>query len=225
MVRKIIILLCLCCVVLCAFVGYLSMQVDEQADKREGPATNFTAEEFLSAPPAETGRILLTDFSPGKHIAHADHDADEKWDELWVPMFPNRNKRIKFGYKSVIVHFKGVESKEQLQELIADRELDTDYWPERQDLSPYAHSQLAQQYKNMDFANCVSLHYGFPSSNPLLGEASLLLSKVVGAGALGIAFLVLLSFLFIGKGKDDDLSISEMVQNAATANRAGLPEI
>ena len=224
MARKITILLCLCCVVLCAFVGYLSMQVDKQAGKREGPATKFTCEDFLENTPGQTARILLTEFALGKQFVHTDLEGDGKWDDLWVPVFPNKNKRIKFAYESVIVHFKGVTDKAQLKELLANRELDADFWPQRQELSPYAHSELAQKYTNMDFSNCVSLHYGFASSNPVLGETSLLISKCVGAGALAIAFLTLLSFLFVGKPKDD-FSISDMVENASTANRAGLPEV
>ena len=180
MIRKFIILLCFFCAVLCAIVGYLSMQVDEQSDKREGPATSFNCKDFLANEPDETARINLTDFKRGKHYSHADHDGDDLWDELYVPLFPNK-KKIKFGYKAVIVSFKGVQNKEQLDEVLGNRELDATYWPERQDLPARTYSELAQKYKNMDFANCVNLHHGFPATNPLLGEMSLMISKYIGA--------------------------------------------
>jgi len=223
MARKFIILLSLCCAVLCAIVGFLSQKVDGQADKRESERVVTSCKDFLAGQRIEAARVMLTEFVPGKYLCELDQNLDEQCDEIVAPLFPDNVKRMKYGYKAAIVCFKNVKSKEEFKELVADGKLDADFWPSRQELNPIAYSELAQKYKNLDFENSAVLHYGFESSKPVLGEATLKFSMIAGGVALTIAFLALFSGLFVRKEKEQ--SLGEFMEQRPNNNRAGLPQI
>ena len=172
MIRKFIILLSVCCMVLCAIVGYLSKQVDQESDLREGEATAYKCADFLADPPTKTGRILVTEFGLGKHIAHIDGNDDE-WQESCVPFFPTNINLKKYGYSAILVCFNEVKSKEEIKTLTKDGSLDTDFWPGRQELNPIFHSQLAQDYTNMDFSKTIVLHYCLLYTSPSPRDATL----------------------------------------------------
>jgi len=211
MIRKFVILICICIAACSAAVAYLSMQVDKEAQALVGEGIPHTK---------NTTGIQLTEFASGKLIADFDYDGDQQWDDVCVPLFPPKKSKVTWGYTSVLVHFKGVTNQEQLDALLAEGKLDTDYWPQRQELANATHSKLAQGYKNLDFSKSIVLHYGYEAENPLLGKTSLELSKMVGAVSLGIAFLTLLTFLFKARPKN----LNELKEeDIPVTNRAGLP--
>ena len=219
MIRKFIILICICFTVCCAVIGYLSMQVEKEVEVLVGDSIEHTCESLLEEWPSETTGIQLSEFASGKFIADFDFDDDQQWDEVCVPLFPPKKSKVTWGYCAVLVHFKGITNQEQLDALIDSGKLDTNFWPRRQELSTATHSKLAQSYKNLDLSKSIVLHHGYDAENPLLGEATLQLSKIGGAVSLGIAFLTLLTFLFKSRGPKD---LSDLEQ-APVTNRAGLP--
>lgn len=219
MIRKAIILLSLCCAVLCAFVGYLSYQVTQESEKAVGAGVPKTCHEVLESPLSETSRITLTDFAPGKHIALVNGEHNQ-WDRLCVPFFPRKRQKIGYGYRAVLVCFKDVKTREALDALIENRELDINFWPERQELDRAIHSQLAQKYTNLDLAHSPVLYHGFDAANPVLGESSMYASAAVGSAAIFAAFLAMVSGLF--KRTKPTLS-EDNIEEQPTTNRAGLP--
>jgi hypothetical protein len=220
MVNKVIILLCLCCVVLCTFVGYLSKRAIEDSKIGHGPAVSVSCSEVLEERPTETSHLIVTGFIPGKHFASLDFDNDGQWEQLCVPFFPKKQQEIKHSYRAVLICFDKVPNREALRELVASGEIDTNYWPMRQNLDVAIHSQLAQQYRNMDFANSPVFHYGFETSNPVLGEASLKISFFIGYVAIFAAFVALLVGLVMKAWPAKKADLAELTPNT---NRAGLP--
>lgn len=191
MIRKAIILLCFCCVVLCAFIGNLSYQAIQDTQKAVGEAVSMTCEEALQTEFWETSRVKLSDFSNGKYFATVDWNGDDSWESLCVPIFPHRPD-FGYGWRAVLIRFKGVQTREEFEKLVESGSLDVTYWPGRQKLDRVVHSQLAQSYKNLDFANSPVLCYGFEPGNPLLGETSLKLSAGVGVLSVLMAFLAVI---------------------------------
>lgn len=221
MVRKFIILICICFTACCAVVAYLSMQVEKEVEVLVGDGVPYTCESLLKEKPENTLGIQLTEFASGKYIADFDYDGDQQWDDVCVPLTPPSDKKVTWGYCTVLVHFKGVENQEQLDALLDSGTLETMYWPRRQELNTATHSKLAQSYTNLDFSKSIVLHCGYEAENPLLGETSLQLSKIAGALSLGIAFLTLLTFLFKAR---QPKSLNELdLDDAPITNRAGLP--
>lgn len=198
------------------------MEVEKEVEVLVGDAKPYTCQALLDETPEKTVRIKLSDFGSGKYIAAFDHDLDEQWDDVCVPLFPPKKKKIRFGYSAVLVHFQGVTNQEQLDALIDSGELETKYWPRRQELDNATHSKLAQSYKNLDFSNSVVLHHGYQAENPLLGKTSLQLSKLAGAISLGLAVLTLLTFLF-KRSSPRSLNDLDLDMDGPVTNRAGLP--
>lgn len=220
MVRKIIIMLCLCCVILCAFVGYLSKTAIEDSQVRQGPGVATSCGEILNQRPTSTARLLVTEFVPGKHFASLDFDNDGKWEQLCVPFFSPKFPAAKHSYRAVLICFRELPDREAFKAFVASGEIDADFWPLRQKLDVALHSQLAQQYKNMDFANSPVLYCGFESANPVLGETSLMISIGLGCLATLAAVLTLIVGLFMGMRRRVSKDPTEL---EPTTNRAGLP--
>ena len=221
MFRRAAILLSLCFAILCAFVGYLSYQATQEAEKIETVQEMTSCDKVIESPPVEFSPVVLGNYRIGKRIVHLDLDDDGQWDQICVPFFPEKQE-IKYGYRAVLVCFEDVADEAAFREIATQGEFETTYWPTRQKVDPYFHAQLAEQYRHLDFANSPILHYGFASANPLLGEASLKGSIIAGGLAVLAAFLVLLSGLFKlrrPKKRDDN----EGVDHRKTSNRAGLP--
>jgi len=196
------------------------MEVEKEVEQLVGENEQYTCSALLEEQPVKTVGITLSEFVAGPYKAVFDYDSDGEWEDVCLVMFPSEKRTVTYGYNAVLVKFNEVTSQEQLDEVIASGELETNYWPRRQELEPAIHSSLAQSYKNLDFSNSIILHCGYKAENPLLGEASLELSKIAGAIALGIAFLTLLTFLFKKRGPKD---LSEVDFDAPVTNRAGLP--
>lgn len=216
MVRKALALLSLCCIVMSAFIGVLSYSEMQNSERRDEAAQSITCESVIDDPPLATQTYELTDFVPGKFLADFDLDQDGDWDALSVPLFPRKRIDVSRHYRAVIVCFKGVKNREELEDLMDSESLTVTFWPERQTLDDAIHSTLAQRYKRMDFEGSPVMLYGFEKANPVLGESTLKLSKYAGGGAAVIFVLSLLSMLIRTKPKDDELQDPRQ-------NRAGLP--
>ncbi|MDG1874475.1 MAG: hypothetical protein P8J27_11230 [Mariniblastus sp.] len=223
MIRKFIILLCLCCATLCAIVGVLSNRVDNIAEKHEVEAVVTKCEDFILEEHLTPTRILLTDFVPGKAFYKLDENQDDQLDQIIIPLFPNHLKRVNYGYKSAIVCFKSIDSKAEFKQLISDGKLDLDFFPSRQKLKRDAYSDLATKYKNMDIEHSPILHYGFETSNPLLGKISFRISAVAGVISLIIGFIAFISAFLTPKKKEPNLN--SFMDQRPTENRAGLPQL
>lgn len=221
MIRKGLTLLSMCCIIMCVFVGVLSHQEEDKAARlAAAKAVNVSCDEILDQErPEVISRMRMQKHVRGKFIADIDYEQDGIWEELCVPFFPKRRFEVKSGYRAVLVVMNGVDSQEKLDAVLQESELDVLYWPERQEIPLAIHSKLAQQYENLDLDNCPLVFYGVEPGNPLLGAASLQMSKLVGGIAAVVFFLSLIS-LFI---KFEKPQVEENTAVLPTRNRAGLP--
>lgn len=219
MIRKIVILLSVCCVILCGFVGYLSYTETLNSEMASGVAVTLTCSEVLEKPPNDMARVRLTKFVPGKFIALVDREQDAVWELVGVPFFPPTAGKVGHGYSAVLVCFKNIRTQADFERLMKTGALDTNYWASRQKLDPALHSQLSRDYKNLDIANSTVLHSGFELQNPVLGETTLKGSVVIGGVAIFAAMIAIVSGLFIRKTPKETYDWNE----AASINRAGLP--
>lgn len=195
-----------------------------QSDSRNGQSSRgshpLTCEELLESPLLQTSRVRLTEFALGKHLASLDNDGDKQWDSLCVPLFPRKRQKIGHAYRAVLVCFKNIPTRDALDAIIEKGELDINFWPERQHLDRAIHSQLAQKYTNMDLAKSPVLFSGFEATNPVLGETTMYTSAGMGLVALFVAFLAMISGLFLRRKSSGHYIESEKLP---TTNRAGLP--
>lgn len=219
MIRKIVISLSGCCLILCGFVGYLSYAETLNSEKSSGVAVTRTCAEVLAKRPEDMSRVRLTKFVPGKFTAFVDPEQDDNWELACVPFFPPTAGRVGHGYSAVLVCFKNVHSQEDFKRLIRTGELDTNFWERRQKLDQALHSQLSRDYKNLDIANSTVLHAGFELQNPVLGETTLRGSVALGGFAILAAILALISGLFVRKTPKEIYDWND----SASLNRAGLP--
>ena len=225
MIRKFIILLSLCCLVLCAFVGFLSKQAIKQEKVDVVPASPITCAEILKERPKTSAHLLLNDFVPCKYLAHLDFDGDGEWDLLCVPFLPTKLRQSGHNYKTVLVCFKGVPNEEALMKLLESSELETNYWPLKQQLDKDIQSLLAHKYKSMVIADSPVLYHGFEAGNPVLGETSLMVA--VGVGTMSVLAIVgtLIAGLFVGPKRRRRIRVisEEDEEEKPTTNLAGLP--
>ncbi|MDG1512493.1 MAG: hypothetical protein P8L78_17745 [Mariniblastus sp.] len=219
MIRKIVISLSGCCLILCGFVGYLSYAETLNSEKSSGVAVTRTCAEVLDKRPEDMSRVRLTKFVPGKFTAFVDPEQDDNWELACVPFFPPTAGKVGHGYSAVLVCFKNVHSQEDFKRLIRTGELDTNFWERRQKLDQALHSQLSRDYKNLDIANSTVLHAGFELQNPVLGETTLRGSVALGGFAILAAILALISGLFVRKTPKEIYDWND----SASLNRAGLP--
>lgn len=226
MINRSILFLFLACAVLSGLVGYWSLESIRQAKIRVGPPITMTCDAVLQSCPMETAHIEFEEFIPGKHVALIAGAKGHHWELVCVPLFPSKGQQSKQSYQAVIVCCQGVPDRQALDELIKSKKIDLLYWPERQQLNVQIHSQLAQQYRHMDLVNCPVLHYGFAPSNPVLGETSLGVSKLVGAtsvaGLIGVFILTLLCR--VAKRVLSAVQSPKTEGPDPVENRAGLPE-
>ena len=219
MIRKIVISLSGCCLILCGFVGYLSYAETLNSEKSSGVAVSLTCADVLERRPEDMSRVRLTKFVPGKFTAFVDREQDGDWELVCVPFFPPTAGKVGHGYSAVLICFKNVHSQADFKRLIKAGELDTNYWERRQELDQALHSQLSRDYKNLDIANSTVLHSGFELQNPVLGETTLKGSIVAGGLAILAAMIALMSGLFVRKTPKE----TDDWNDPASFNRAGLP--
>lgn len=206
----------------------MSHRAIEESEQIQTESVELLCQELLDKTPRETTEVVIKNFKVGKKIAHFDFDGDEKWDLVGIPIFPIEKQKQAFAYRSVIVCCKGIPDQAAFDEIFNEEglaELAFDFWPQRQELDANIHSRLATMYRSMDFARSPVVYFGFERVNPLLGETSLRLSYVIGAGAGGVAVVtMLLSALFGFFGR-----IFKRPKNPvgppkrSAGNRSGLP--
>ena len=219
MIRKIVILLSGCCLILCGFVGYLSYAETLNSKRSSGVAVTLTCAEVLERRPDDMSRVRLTKFVPGKFTAFVDQERDANWELACVPFFPPTSGKVGHGYSAVLVCFKNIRTKADFERLVKTGELDTNFWAGRQKLDQALHSQLSRDYKNLDIANSTVLHSGFELQNPVLGETTLKGSVALGSFAILAAMMALVSGLFVRKAPKETYDWDD----PAPVNRAGLP--
>ena len=196
MLARLLIPLCLCCVVLCAFVGFLSKRaIDETAEIASKPKV-LDCRSFIDNPPKRSSGILLSKFVFVDRIATIDSDRDGKWDEVAIPLFSRDGFKSRAGYTAVIACFRDVPDLETLHERLAANELEVNYRANDQRLGRNLHTQLAIKFKNMDFQYSPVVTIGYGQENPVLGQVSLKLSYTLGAIAIGVAALTLVCLAF-----------------------------
>lgn len=222
MISRILIPLCLCCVVLCVFVGFLSKRAIKETAQVSAQFVEYDCSGFIEKPPTKSTGLLLHDFISIERIAKIDNDGDEKWDAIAVPLFAPDVLDSSFGYASVIACFRDVPDIETLRQRLVTNELRAVYRVGEQELDSNFHAQLAVQFKNMDFENSPIILVGYDQGNPLLGETSLKLSYMVGAAAIGIAVLAVICTALAGLMNRIPRP-ERRRKRKPTANRAGLP--
>ena len=208
MLARLLLLLCLCCVVLCAFVGFLSKRaIDEATEFSEHPLEQDCSS-FIDSPPKKSSGILLNNFvffnsiaTIEDDIATVDNDGDGKWDEVAIPLFSEDSFKSKVSYTSVIACFRDVPDLKTLHERLSAKELKVSYRVKEQKLARPLHTQLAITFKSMDFRNSPVVTVGYGQDNPILGVTSLTLSYTIGAAAFGVALLNIAYLAFMGFSK------------------------
>lgn len=193
MIRRVLIPLCLCCAILCAFIGYVSQKAIDESASVKTNAEVFQCQALIEDRPLESIGVVIQDYITVDRFAKLDFDDDDQWDEVAIPLFPSQKPKSKAAYQSVIVCFKGVGDREALEKALAKKEVRAEYWASRQKLDDHLKTQLAYSFINMDFENSPVVYVGYSATNPLLGVKSLQLSYLLGGGSLALAAL---AFLF-----------------------------
>ena len=103
MIRKFIILICICFAGCCAVVAHLSMKVGAEVEQLVGDAQPLTCKDLLAEKPRVTTRVKLSEFATGKYKADFDYDGDGNWDDVCLALFPPKKKKITYGYRAVLV--------------------------------------------------------------------------------------------------------------------------
>ena len=222
MLARLLIPLCLCCVVLCAFVGFLSKRAITETAQVSSVPVEFDCSSFIDSPPKKSSGVLLKDFVFVDLIATIDKDGDGKWDEVAIPLFSPDGFKSKAYYSAAIACFQDVPDLETLHQRLASNELQAYYWVNDQKLSLNLHSQLATKFKHMDFQQSPVVTVGYGNDNPLLGEASLEYSYLVGAAAVGVLILTL-AYLVVAGLLNAVPRSPRRPRRASAKNRAGLP--
>ena len=198
MIGRLLFPLCLCCVVLCAFVGYLSKRAIKEAEQVATEVVELDCGSLIEKPPYESTGVLLSDYVFIDEIASIDIDGDGKWDEVAVPLFSKEVFKAKASYQSVIARFRDVPDLETLKQRLAVDALKANYRVSEQTLDSNLHAMLAKKFKNMDFEKSPVVAVGYGESNPVLGEKSLEMSYQVGAIAIAVGVLSLVFSVLTG---------------------------
>jgi hypothetical protein len=221
MARKFAIILRLCLGVVCAFIHRFGTSSLEELTGETDQKIVVSCDQLLNKWPRDNFHLLLTDFQRGKHFVSYDHDQDENWELVYVPLFPSHLKSLGNNFNSVIVYFDDVKNEDELNERLASGELDTQLWYTQQKLPDDIHSDLAQSYRLMDFSKCVVLQGGFrPPSKDIATYA--VLGSYLGLLSCGVIVAWNLVAMFLPKRGPRDFFNDEEDQPAT--NRAGLPD-
>jgi len=123
MLGRLLIPLCLCCVVLCAFVGYLSKRAIKESEQISTKIVELDCGGLIEKRPRKATGVLLKDYRFVDRVAAIDSDGDEKWDLVAVPLFSKEIFKSKVKYTSVIACFRDVPDWETLKQRLATHEL------------------------------------------------------------------------------------------------------
>lgn len=196
MLGRLLIPLSLCCVVLCAFVGFLSKRAIKETKQISTEIVELNCGSLIEKRPRNSTGVLLKDYCFVDRVAGIDSDGDEKWNLVAVPLFAKEAFKSKAKYTSVIACFRDVPDWETLKQRLETNELKVNYRVSDQVLDSNLYVLLAKKFKNMDFRNSPVVTVGYGESNPVLGEKSLKLSYRFGAvaivvGGVSLVFIVL----------------------------------
>ncbi len=222
MIRRSLIILSLCSAVLCAFIGFLSYRAIEESKQLQSSSIELSCSDLLKTAPETSTGVQLNDFVLGRHVAGIDLDGDQQWDQGAIPLFPKQRQPFKYGYRAVILCFKGLPDEAAVDQALIGSAVEADFWPGRQELDPAIYSRLAVKYRHMDFDNSRVLFLGFEKANPVLGKTSLRLATLVGAGSVVLALITFILGMLSAILKKA-ASRRPKKQPQPTANRAGLP--
>jgi len=224
--RLIIILLCLCSVVVCAFIAYLGYQQQIEDTSIKDSPPQFSCSELLEEIPHDLSGLTLTEFRPGKHFVTDDNDRDGAWERVLIPVFPADTKSLKPNYRSIILSISDAANKEVLFEKMESSALEAEYWFTSQKLDPVSYSRMAEQYSSMDFNRSIVLHCGYPKSDNVgsfmlwgAGVGALLSFLVLGWQSTGLILAGIKNEAMRAAADDEEDDVLPDMKN-----RAGLPE-
>ena len=221
--RLIVILLCVCGVVVCAFLAYLGYQQDLTAKQtaKESPPP-FTCKSLIDRIPNNIYSFTITDFQPGKHFVQQDQDDDEKWERVLVPIFPSDQKKLGRNYKSLILVFADTPDKNSLFEKVQSDTIEADYWVTSQKLDSYFYNRLAEKYSSMDFSRSKIMYCGFPKSTKSFGMMLFWGSSIGGILSVLVLGWQSLNLVIAGVRSEANNEFDDDDEDVIT-NRAGLP--
>ena len=219
--RKFAILLGLGLGILCAFVHWFATGSLDGLNNEGSQATTVSCQQLLKEWPRDNYHLLLTDYQRGARIAFVDRDQDDNWELVYVPLFPANLTEMNNNYYSVIVHFDDVKNQAELEERLAADGLDCQLWYTQQTLPPAIHSDLAHDYRLMDFSRCVVVQGGFRPPNKKIAEIAVV-GSYLGMIACGIVMIWNLVAMLLPKHRPHNLFDED--DDAPVTNRAGLPD-
>ena len=198
MVARLLVPLCLCCVLLCVFVGVLSQRAIEEAEQVSSEIVDLDCGSLIDKRPKVSTGVLISDFILVDEVAAVDFDGDGAWDEIAVPLFSRESFKSKVAYRAVIACFRDVPDLKTLKQRLASNELKANYRVNDQELASVLHAQLAKELKSLDFKNSPVVTVGYGESNPVLGAKTLQICYRLGAVAIGVGVLSLFYTILTG---------------------------
>ena len=221
--RLITILLCVCGIVVCAFLAFIGYRQEQEAKKTQQSAPpEISCEELLEDIPDGVYSFTLSDSQPGKHFIYDDNDGDEIWDRVIIPVFPKGLKKLGRNYKAIILVMANIPDKQTLNEKINASTIEAAYWLTSPELDSNSYNRLAGKYSSLNFSQSRVLYSGYPKTIQSFG------TYVFWAGAGGTILSMLMfgwqSFNLVLAGirsessQDDDDEDDQVI-----TNRAGLP--
>lgn len=219
--RKFAILLSLCLGIVCAFVHWFGTKSFDELNSEGDQAISVSCEQLLEKWPRDNFHLLLTDYQRGKRFVSCDHDQDDNWELVYVPLFPSHLTTLGNNFSSVIVYFDDVKNEAELNARLAEGELDSQLWYTQQELPEAIHSDMAQEYRLMDFSRCVVLQGGFRPPNKAIATYAVL-GSYLGMIACGIIVVWNFIAMLLPKRSPHDFFNDE--DEGPVTNRAGLPD-
>lgn len=222
--RLIISLLCICGLVVCAFVAYLAYKQQNEIRLVEQAPPPITCEELLEKVPTGLQGLTLTEFRSGKHFVTDDADDNGEWERVMVPVFPSNLESLGTNYRAIILCIADAPDKSTLSSKLKSDEIVAEYWFAAQELDKASYSRLAENYKSMDFNQSIILYSGYPKSEV---ANSVLLWGSLGGGLLSLLVLGWQSMSLILAGIKNESRRKQEADpesdDSQSGNRAGLP--
>ena len=221
--RLISILLCICGIVVCAFLAFIGYQQEQEAQKTvEKAPPKVACSELIKEIPADTYAFTLTDFQPGKHFVHDDNDGDGIWERVIIPVFPKEVKKLGRNYKAIILVMADVTDKEGLSQQVNAPTIEAEYWFTSSELDENSYYRLAEKYSSLNFGESKVLYVGYSKTAMSFG-------RYIFWGASGGAILSLLMFgwqsfgLVLAGIRSESNRHDDDDEEEVITNRAGLP--
>lgn len=219
--RKFAILLSLGLGILCAFVHRFATGSLDESNSQVTQATTVSCRQLLKEWPRDNFHLRITDYQRGARTVPYDRDQDGNWDLAYIPLFPADLTILGNNYHSVIIYFDDVKNETELNERLAAKELDCQLWYTQQKLPADIYSDLASEYRLMDFSQCVVVQGGFRPPNLKVAKIAVLVSYL-GMIACGIVMVWNLVAMLIPKRRPHNFFSED--DDAPVTNRAGLPD-